>query len=113
VRPAHRSAEVQRLKPALARANAGFAANQAALWIVTDNATYADLGHLVTRVISGPGTGTQRRSIQESDAALAMKLVDEAGIDVSRKAIWRDRPAILGGVIDPAVKSWLEKRGQR
>ncbi len=74
---------------------------QAAVWIVTDNADYADLGILVRN--SGS------RAIDASDTARAMRLCDEAGIDVKRKAIWRDRKQIAAEVSEPDLKGWLEQ----
>ncbi len=38
---------------------------------------------------------------------MAMKLCDEAGIDITRKAIWRDRDRILAGLDASHVKDWL------
>jgi hypothetical protein len=36
--------------------------------------------------------------------------VDEAGIDITRKAIWQDRATILRTLKDENLKGWLEAR---
>jgi hypothetical protein len=100
--------ELQRLMPVLQRAGVGFDVQQAAVWIVTDNADYADLGILV-----GGFGGFGPRVIQEREAARAMKLVDEAGVNITRKAIWRDRDTIAKKLTDPALKGWIQQRAAR
>ena len=76
---------------------------QAAIWIVTDNANYDQLG---TLVYTGGG-----RVIDEEDTAKALKLLAQAGIDVKSKRIWLDRHRILAGITDNELKSWLESLG--
>jgi len=81
--------------------------HQAAIWIVTDDATYIGLGTLVR----GTGfEGFRSRAIDEDDAARAMQLVDDAGIDITTKAIWDDRETIAAGVEDPALAAWIRVR---
>jgi hypothetical protein len=79
------------------------AIRQAAIWIVTDDASYADLGILVN--IFG-------RAIRESEAAHAMMIYDMSGLDITQRNIWRDKQAILKGLSDSDVKlkNWLENR---
>jgi hypothetical protein len=86
----------------LAEERPGYDIEQAAIWIVTDNADYDDLGIL----ISGFG-GFGSRVIDEDVAARAMQLVDAAGIDLTRRAIWRDRLAIADGCDDLTLGGWL------
>ena len=43
------------------------------------------------------------------DAAKAMRICAMAGIDVTRKAIWRDRKQILGGLGEGELKQWLQQ----
>jgi hypothetical protein len=100
-RSPHRK-ELEKLMPALDKAGADFAVEQAAVWIITDNADYDDLGSLV----SGFG-GFGPRVIGESDAAQAMRIISQAGIDIRRKAIWRNRHEIAAGVDDQELKNWL------
>jgi hypothetical protein len=82
---------------------------QAAIWIVTDDATYSGLGTLVTRRdIFDYGT----RAIDEDDAARAMRLVDEAGIDITSKRIWQDRELIATRAEDAVIVEWIRQREQ-
>lgn len=106
-RPAH-AEELSRVAAALGRAAVPFAVRQAAVWIVTDNASYSDLGTLVSRRGGSQFGGS--RVINETHTARAMKLIESVAIDISSKAIWRDRALILGGVTDPPLKTWLETR---
>ncbi|MGD8815267.1 MAG: hypothetical protein PVI78_12415, partial [Anaerolineales bacterium] len=80
---------------------------QAAIWIITDNADYGDLGILVR---STSITGIGSRVIGYEDAARAMQLVDDAGIDITSLAIWEDRDAIAEGVEDTALADWIRAR---
>ncbi len=93
------------LAAVLERERPGYDIEQAAIWIVTDNADYDDLGIL----ISGFG-GFGARVIDEDVAARAMQLVDAAGINITGKAIWRDRLAIADGCDDTVLAGWLRNR---
>jgi TolA-binding protein len=105
VRSPHQE-ELARLMPALAKAGADTATTQAAVWIVTDDASYGDLGILVASYNGMPGG----RIIDEEEAALAMKICDQAGIDITGKQIWSDREEILEGIGPGPVRTWLRKR---
>jgi hypothetical protein len=98
--------ELKRLMPILQKTGASFGVEQAAVWIVTDNADYDDLGTLVERSVFQIYGGT--RVIQEYEASMAMKLCDQAGIDITRKAIWRDASKILYGLENESLKLWLQ-----
>ena len=74
---------------------------QAAIWIVTDDASYDELGMLVGGSPFGPAL------IQEEDATRAMMLTDEAGVDIRRYSIWRDRVTLLSKVTEPDLVTWL------
>lgn len=100
--PAQR--ELELLMPVLEAEWAGYDVEQAAIWIVTDNATYDDLGILVG------GFGFGSRIIDEDITVRAMQIVDKAGIDITRKAIWRDREMLGAGVEDRALADWLIER---
>jgi hypothetical protein len=39
-----------------------------------------------------------------------MKLCDQAGIDLTRKAIWRDRHRVLSGLGEGPLKAWLAQQ---
>lgn len=105
------SKDLEKLMPELRKARADYAAEQAAIWIVTDNATYSDLGILVSRSVYQMFGG--ERVIQEIHAAQAMKICENAGINITKKAIWRDRELILRGIKDENLKSWIRERARR
>jgi ankyrin repeat protein/outer membrane protein assembly factor BamD (BamD/ComL family) len=96
--------ELVRLIPVLERAGVSFIVRQAAVWIITDNASYSDLGSLVMGSDRSGGT----RVIKEYEAARAMQLCNQAGIDITRKAIWKDKSTILQGLHDASLKGWLQ-----
>jgi hypothetical protein len=79
---------------------------QAAVWIVTDNADYDDLGILVASQFGFGGS----RVINEPETARAMRICDEAGINITRKRIWNDKETILQGLTDGELKKWLQEK---
>ncbi len=87
---------------------------QAAVWIVTDDADYDGLGILVSRQHFYLGNSQSylggTRVINEYEAAMGMKLCDEAGINIKQKAIWWDRKEILKGLKDEELRAWLKKK---
>ena len=95
--------ELVRLMPRLARAGADELVRQAAIWIITDNANYDDLGILVDSF-------TRTRVIGPMHAASAMRIVDRAGIDITAKAIWQDRDRILAQLRNPGLRAWIIRR---
>lgn len=97
--------ELARLMPFLDKARAPYTVRQAAVWIVTDNANYRDLGVLVSGQV-WPRT----RQINELETARAMKICDEAGINITRKRIWRDRNTVLRGLPENELKRWLKAK---
>jgi hypothetical protein len=105
IRRAPQQEQLEILMPALRDAGVPYEVRQAAVWIVTDDADYDDLGTLV----SGWGIGGSR-IILETEAALAMKIVDEAGIDITSRSIWWDRDLILQGLEDGSLRNWLQQR---
>ena len=86
--------ELMKLLPVLESEDANYPVKQAAIWIVTDNADYGDLGTLTCengeRVISG------------SEASEAMRLIPKAGIDITNKAIWKDQDLIEENIRKPS-----------
>jgi hypothetical protein len=94
--------ELAELMPRLAEADVDFEVEQAAIWIVTDDADYSDLGILISGFF-GP------RLIKEKEAAQAMRIVHEAGIDITQKAIWQDRETIVAGLNDESLKEWISQ----
>jgi hypothetical protein len=103
--------DLTKLMPVLEKSNVSFGVEQAAVWIVTDNADYDDLGTLVQRTQFQIYGGT--RVIQEYEAAMAIKICDEAGINVKSKAIWYNVPNINKGLKDNNLKRWLEQKYNR
>ncbi len=88
--------ELVKLMPVLDKAGASYDVRQAAVWIVTDNADWDDLGVLVSRPVFQLSGGT--RAIKEQETAFAMKICANAGIDIRNKAIWKDRERIYLGL---------------
>jgi hypothetical protein len=97
--PAQR--ELVRLIPALNRPGMAASLKQAAVWIVTDNADYDELGILVDSQGSS-------RAIGPETAARAMRICADAGISISAKNIWRDRKSIASRLPAGELKNWLE-----
>lgn len=99
-------AELAKLMPILDKAGVNTETRQAAVWIVTDNADYDDLGILVDSQFGFGGS----RVINESETVRAMRICDEAGIDITRKKIWNDKLSILSGLTDDELRNWLMKK---
>ncbi|HPC94549.1 MAG TPA: hypothetical protein PLU87_06385 [Sedimentisphaerales bacterium] len=105
--------QLAQLMPVLAQANVSADVRQAAVWIVTDDADYEDLGILTTSPFGFPA-----RAISASDTARAMKICDEAGINIRYKAIWNDRDEIISELQSTEsnypeskpLRQWLEQR---
>lgn len=106
--------EFAKLMPVLENAKPSHATRQAAVWIVTDNANYAELGILQTQIqthVRIPGQSQTRRSILEEQAVEAMKLCADAGIDITAKNIWRDRELIYRFLHkEHALAEWLREK---
>jgi hypothetical protein len=100
--PPHQD-ELAQLLPMLHAAGVNSTIQQAAVWIVTDDASYDDLGILEN--VFG-------RAIREREAAHAMMIYDMSGFDITQRNIWRDRQAILNGLGDSEVelRTWLTHR---
>jgi hypothetical protein len=93
--------ELARLIPALGKPGTTVAVKQAAVWIVTDNADYAELGVLTDSQGSARAVGPEA-------AARAMKICAEAGISIAAKNIWKDRESIASRLPAGELKDWLE-----
>jgi len=75
---------------------------QLALWIASEDAGYDDL-------VEYAGTG----ALPSEDAvALAIVYMDRAGIDVTRKRIWRERERFVPALNDAGLKQFFETRGR-
>ncbi len=106
-RSPHR-AELAKLMPILEKAGVSYPVRQAAVWIVTDDADYDELGILVSRPAFQPFGGT--REIEESETVQAMRICSEAGVNLKQKAIWNDREMLYWRLDDDADRSWLENQ---
>lgn len=78
-----------------------FAPMQAAVWIITGDASYEDLGRLSVYY---------SRAIDEDVAISAMQYLDEVGIDITQKRIWLDRELLLQGADRADRVEWLRSR---
>jgi hypothetical protein len=101
--------DLDTLMPFLERAGVDSNTCQAAVWIVTDNAGYKDLGSLVV-VPPGQLAILGARSIGPTEVARAMQICEDAGIHLERKRIWGDRQQILKYLGEGALKRWLEEK---
>ncbi|TFH53855.1 MAG: hypothetical protein E4G89_00675 [Methanothrix sp.] len=100
--------ELARVIPVLDEERVPYAIRQAAVWIVTDNADYDDLGILVSRPAFQMIGGS--RQINEPEVARAMKICSDAGIDIQKKAIWKDHETIYWRLNpDNVSKKWLKE----
>lgn len=77
-----------RLLPALKSASPDTAAAQAAVWIVTENANYRQLGVLID-------TKDNSRVIGPAETREALDLLRSAGFTVENRPIWNDRGQFL------------------
>ncbi len=103
-RPQH-NAELARLAAVLDRAKVDYATRQAAVWIVTDDATYGGLGILVSRPMGAISGGS--RVIGPDAATRALQLCAEAGIDIHGTQLLADRDAFASQLPDGELKAWL------
>jgi hypothetical protein len=95
-------AELVALMPVLNKAGADMETKQAAVWIVTDNANYSELGILV----ASPGNA---RAIGVNETARAMKICADAGIDITKKRIWNDKKIIVDKLPAGTLKSFFNE----
>lgn len=95
-----RQNELLQVLQALHRANASYPTIQAAVWIITDNATFDELGTLIT-------TG-QRRLVGEREAIQAMMVIGDAGVNLGDRAISRDiyRICASPNAAQPGLREW-------
>jgi hypothetical protein len=95
------SIKVGRIIDKLNSAQVDYPVEQAAIWIVTDDATFDELGMLV----EGSRFGTS--IINENAALRAMMLVDQAGLNIRADAIWGDRSQLMTKAPEPDLSAWL------
>jgi hypothetical protein len=105
-------AELLRIAPLLGGASTPYSVRQAAVWIITDNADYDDLGTLVSvAATSAVGSfGSRTRIIGPEEAAHAMQILDEAGVSIRNRRIWRDRGRIAENLPEGDLRVWLSNQ---
>ena len=81
---------------------------QAAIWILTDDADYEDLGKLRGSVPTRPWADSFRM-IKEPVALRAMQTIHAAGLDVTSRRIWQDRQELREAVDDSDLTDWLSE----
>jgi hypothetical protein len=102
-----RASELPEMGKVIAQLNktrVDYPVEQAAVWIVTDDASYDELGMLVG------GSPFGAPLILEEDAVRAMMLVEQAGVDIQKYSIWGDRYALLTEVTDTDLVDWLSEQ---
>jgi len=99
--------ELNLILPLLNDSGLDFAARQAAVWIVTDDANYSEMGELVSESQSIFNSG--RRVINEDAVAHALEICSNAGIILYHKRIWNDRQTILFGLTDAKLINLIGK----
>ena len=92
-------AELVPILKALEKAGGNRAMFQAAVSIITDDATFEELTEFI---LDG------KQMIDENIAGTAMMVIDYNGVDITTKAIWDDREEILAGITVASLRSWLE-----
>jgi hypothetical protein len=97
--------------PVLAKTKAPYPVTQAAVWMITDDPTYSELGILVSGNILGSAAGSSSRIITESEAARAMMTIEPAGADLTKRRIWPDRYRVckLIGTADAELTAWCQR----
>ncbi len=98
----------------------GFDTIQAAVWIVTENGDWEEMGILrdfdgeivgYTREVEGEDDEDEGvRLIDEEDVIRAMIQVENAGIDIRRKHIWMDHAAIMENLPSGDLLDWLNQK---
>jgi lipopolysaccharide export system protein LptC len=83
------------------QAGVDFPVAQAAVWIASDDASFDELGVLVKDSRFGAPI------IDENAAMRAMMLVDQAGLDIHRQAIWKDFNQLLVKTTDTDISAWV------
>lgn len=96
--------ELGRIIEALNAAEVQYPVEQAAIWIVTDDASYDDLGMLVG------GSRYGEALIGENEAVRAMMLVNEAGLDITGHTIWTEAGKLRSRLTDADLTTWLDEQ---
>jgi hypothetical protein len=101
IEPAPQQEALSKLLAVLGDRGALYPPTQAAVWILTDDATYADLGILVAGQAFASIGGS--RMIRQSDAVQAMMAIEQAGLKLTGRRIWKDRDLVCKGLAADAA----------
>jgi hypothetical protein len=113
MQPASSNPDLQRLLAFFQFKMPTFRLRQAAVWVLTDNATWRDLKKNVS-----PQTGAdfsviedEGREFDAGEAANTLMILEAAGIDYRRYALWRDRAEIFWQLAEQGEdeRSWFER----
>jgi hypothetical protein len=99
--------DLARVAPLLSRDSIPYSVRQAAVWIVTDNADYDDLGVLVN---AGYGDLSGARVISVTETARAMQILDAAGVNIRNRRVWRDRALLTEHLPEGELRTWLSSQ---
>ena len=85
-----------------------FGVCQAAVWVVTSDAGYeSDLRSLVwKRTDEGWEYFPASQAIEALDAAIALRLCTDAGVDIAQKRIWEERQQLAAEILVTASRSY-------
>jgi hypothetical protein len=109
MQPAPPDDDLARLVAGLAAADPGLAARQAAVWIVADDATYAELRRYVVNPLEywmSGRPGDERWTFGPEEAVSAMQAIDDAGLGLRQRAIWNDRREIFWALLTADADGW-------
>jgi hypothetical protein len=98
-RPPAGQGELAQLFSAFAGSDAGALVKQSAVWIVTDDAGFDELGILTN--------SEKTRIIWYETTVRAMKICADAGIDITKKRILYDRETIAAKLAEGELKDWI------
>ena len=101
--------DVARMAAYFSTNDTSFRVGQAAMWIVTDNATLLELQKRLYGQTNNP-LALEPHDVEvafEADEAIdAIREVDEAGFDVRQYAIWNDREGIFWELLPEDLDGW-------
>lgn len=101
--------QLRKLMAAVNKTGFGLATRQAAVWILINDADYSDLGRLLlVNENLYYKQDREKRVIHETEAAQAIKLCSDIGIDVTNKSIWYSRQSIFDHLENGDLKNWME-----
>ncbi len=107
IEPLEPDSELYRLSQVLGDASISSYSKQAAVWALTDDADYSDMGKFIEITYVGdPGS----RAVGPYQAGVALQLLEEAGLDYRAARLWQDREFLLEKLQPGLVRDWLAER---